>query len=94
MSDIAEVLKLLKDISRRLDRLEKYVIPNIRIPYISPSMPVPGVSTPSVCIDGGPHVYPMPWHSVLPAPCNKCGHTAPTSNITFSSNSSDNQDPV
>lgn len=92
MSDLAEVLKLLKEISRRLDRLEKRVNPPIRMPYIS-APPMPPVY-PAVCKDGGPHEYPMPWHSTLPAPCNKYGYTLPHQHITFSSNSSDNESPV
>jgi hypothetical protein len=62
--------QLIKQLLNELDNKQPQVIP-----YFG--------NSDNLCTDGKPHEYPMPWHSLSPAPCKKCGKLSEQYPITY-----------
>src|SRR5271165_4206622 len=75
----ADLLKMILDLQERVSKLEKENGHNRQ--QLWPQQPIfqPFMGTP---VDLCAHEYPVPWNSVLPAPCKKCGKASPSYTIT------------
>lgn len=76
---IAELEKLVKDKDFLIEFLQMQLDNQDKYPTFTPNI----VNSPDVCIDGGLHAYPNPWHSVEPPHCKKCGRQADMYEITL-----------
>ena len=94
-----ELLKLIMDLQKRVDQLEKNAAnkPIDRMtpigpglwPSQQPTINLPSIwSVPDLCIDGGQHNYPSPWMGIFPPACNKCGKQGPQYTITSTTGTS------
>jgi hypothetical protein len=67
----------------RIEELEKRVRELERLPLQWPTLPpAPLHVPPDECPSGGWHDYPIPWGSITPPRCRKCGQSAHTYTIT------------
>ena len=75
---IEELEKLVKDKDFIIEFLQLQLDSQQKYPTF---IPIP-INT-DKCIDGKDHKYPMPWHSVTPPNCEKCGKQGESFDITY-----------
>mgnify|MGYP001560582592 CR=1 FL=1 len=72
---IIELQQQVADLKEQVQEMKSQIIPQpIMNPFISISS--------DYCTDGGSHNYPIPWMSVTPPHCTKCGKQAQNNIIT------------
>jgi hypothetical protein len=91
-----ETIKILQDQIQALKDLvliKEQIIVELKNKSVAPINlnPVPLFpSQPFIVTIPCNHEYPFPWHSITPPPCKKCGQSAPSYQITCSSNAQSN----